>query len=157
MAGDEREQLAAALKHAIAARLPETAVRESATSAAGVEIATLVATTRESSISFTAPLLRAVMDGSKTQTRRPVRPAPAAVADGVPRLADGSEIAPLARVGDVLCVRESWARLERGYAYAIDKVARDVRWNSSRFMPREAARLFLPRHIGRGRSIVIDR
>lgn len=135
-AGD-RETLAAELKRAFESVAPASAKPDvpSTTDASG------------GSISFTQPLLRAVFAVEKTQTRRPIRPVPASVRDGMPLNADGSPIAPLYRVGERLWVREKWARLEDAcgerFVYAIDGPNAHVRWNSSRFMPRAAARTFL--------------
>lgn len=127
-----RQTLAAELKRAFAA-LPKAS---DSTAAAVASV--------EGSISFTMPLLRAVLSGRKTQTRRPIRPAPARIEAGVPITNSGSSIAPIARVGDQLWVREKWARLEDGrFVYAADEPSRRVRWISSRYMPRSAARDFL--------------
>lgn len=96
---------------------------------------------KEGSISFTMPLLKAVLAGQKTQTRRPIRPMPATVVGGVALNSDDSPIAPLAAVGDRLWIREKWARLDDGsFVYAVDEPQTHPRWIASRFMPRAAAR-----------------
>lgn len=145
MPAEDRDALAAELKRAFAS-LPNIATKTSLPTMAaeprslkspkpGDEVA--------GSISFTMPLLRAVLAGQKTQTRRPVRPVPSHVVDNVPIGSDGAAVAPLFSVDGRLWVREKWARLDDHFAYAIDEPSRRVRWNSSRFMPRTAARHFL--------------
>lgn len=138
-ADGERAALAAALKRAARDRFAPACLSRSTSAVAPVEAAA------RGGISFSAPLLRTVLSGQKTQTRRPIRPVPADVCDGVPRLSTGEPIEPLARVGDRLWVRESWARLPDGrFAYAADGASMPgSRWISSRFMPRAAARTFL--------------
>ncbi|MFT3785319.1 MAG: hypothetical protein QM770_04025 [Tepidisphaeraceae bacterium] len=89
-------------------------------------------------IGFTDDLVRAIERGGKTETRRPVRPQPVRK----PRAED----CPLARLGDVLGVREKWARLPAGaYAHAAtgERLPRGSRWQAGRFMPRDALRLRL--------------
>lgn len=79
-------------------------------------------------IAFNTEMVRALLAGRKTQTRRPDsnwRPA----------------------VGDELWVRERWAQKDEtdesaGYLYAADLVA-GIRWRPGRFMPRRASRLAL--------------
>ena len=84
-------------------------------------------TTKERPILFSAPMVRALLDGSKTQTRRVVKPQP--VYDG--RFAGGwklkgkkgheaatcssliAEVCPYGQPGDRLWVREAW-RTYRG-------------------------------------------
>ena len=112
----------------------------------------------EGSILFTPPLLRAVLTGAKTQTRRPVRPALSRVADGILIDGSGALIPMRARVGDTLWVREKWARLDDGsIVYAVDEPTRRVRWISSRFMPRTAARHhLLVRSVGVARLNEVD-
>lgn len=83
----------------------------------------------ERPILFSAPMVRALLDGTKTQTRRLVKPQPEAVHDGEPywfvggyrawtyrRTSDvlrkgGKELpCPYGQAGERLWVRETWAR-----------------------------------------------
>lgn len=92
--------------------------------------------TRDYPIGFSAELLEAILAGRKTETRRPMRPQPA-----------GDEFdAPPVVAGDRLAIRESWCRDPAGgFAYQRGGTlpAGVRRWTPSRFMPRDAARLFL--------------
>ena len=85
---------------------------------------------KERPILFNAQMVRAILSGSKTQTRRIVKPQPNAVHDGepywyiggyrvwgyrpaaaVPLRAGGNPLpCPYGQVGDRLWVREAWAR-----------------------------------------------
>ena len=87
---------------------------------------------KERPILFNAQMVRAILSGSKTQTRRIVKPQPNAVHDGepywyiggyrvwgyrpaaaVPLRAGGNPLpCPYGQVGDRLWVRETWARNE---------------------------------------------
>lgn len=97
---------------------------------------------RERPISFTPALLQAIVEGRKTQTRRPVRPIPERVSDGVAYQAEAKAIVPKYNAGDRLWVQEKWARTHGGFVYERGGAA-EARWKSSRFMPRAAARVFL--------------
>ena len=91
---------------------------------------------RDYPIGFSAELLDAILAGRKTETRRPMRPQPLDDALGEPPVA----------TGDRLAIRESWCRDPAGgFAYQRDggRPAGVARWTPSRFMPRDAARLFL--------------
>ncbi len=165
MPADERERLAEELKRVMEfmnepaskrrtvrqpPAIPKTA---SAPEAAKPQAAARVvlpsdstAAPRLRSISFTPSLLQSVLAGKKVVTRRPIRLGPIDVVDGIALAASGEPIAPLYLAGDRLWVREKWARLIDGdrstFAYERDGQHR-VRWISSRFMPRVAARVFL--------------
>ena len=86
-------------------------------------------------ILFSTPMVRAILDGRKTVTRRVF-----------PTRAD---------VGDTLWVRETWAAnvpgcsAQGGYIYRADHIHPEgdgperVRWHPSIHMPRDAARIYL--------------
>ncbi|WP_422028117.1 hypothetical protein [Roseovarius sp.] len=112
-------------------------------------------------ILFSAPMIRALLDGRKTQTRRVLKPQPSNV-DGVGRwyrMSSGGESLNCYEIpitpGDRVWVRETWnvpdAYLEprnRQTAlelmnYAATPWAIPGRWRPSIFMPRWASRLTL--------------
>lgn len=117
---------------------------------------------KERPILFSAAMVRALLAGQKTQTRRPVKithrtPGLAACLTppvGAPRLRVAAELCPYGQPGDRLWVREAWreraigeaGHLERGgYAYRatenVDGLAE--RWRPSIHMPRAASRITL--------------
>lgn len=100
-------------------------------------------------------MVRAILEGRKTVTRRAIRPQPEGrpirmtenscypgcyAIEGTPRV-----IRPPCQTGDTLWVRETWAKSMAGtFMYqADDKAIMVERWRPSIHMPREAARLFL--------------
>jgi hypothetical protein len=99
-------------------------------------------------IAFSTAMVRAILDGRKTQTRRAVKPQPK----------KGSPIppsaCPLGAVGELLWVRERCAqrpanptnRAAADILYAADVVGEipaGVKWRSSRYMPRRHSRILL--------------
>lgn len=105
-------------------------------------------------ILFNTEMVRAILDGRKTQTRRVVKSAPLGLhyEDGCPARN------PPYKPGDVLWVRETWkqytagtadAGLIDGYLYKADEpqdttgMMVEDRWHPSIHMPKMAARLFL--------------
>jgi len=127
---------------------------------------------REHPLLMQGPLVRATLEGRKTQTRRPVRGSPLgefvgwAWTDEMTRNPGlwlqgswGQEFdCPLGRAGDRLWVRETWAWPgEEEFIYRADQWAEDmvakwktdpnypqVKWSPLIHMPRRACRLVLP-------------
>jgi hypothetical protein len=113
----------------------------------------------EKPILFNTEMVRAILAGKKTQTRRPIK----VPVQWSPRMLDklrgevifndggGQKVGAhhIARlgfaVGDTLWVRETWApSTESGkYLYKATVSADWIKWHPSIHMPREAARLFL--------------
>ena len=108
----------------------------------------------EKPILFNTEMVRAILDGRKTQTRRLCKGLPQ---DGTssPRIMGYK---PPFRAGDILWVRETWKQATTGTAglglidlflYRADEpqdttgMMVEDRWNPSIHMPKEAARLFL--------------
>lgn len=112
-------------------------------------------------ILFSTEMVKAILSGSKVQTRRVVKDkhAPFKIskdnqyAMGLDQLLS----CPYGQVGDVLWVRETFAKiksLETGLTYSLPKAdfeyykdkliqGEKVKWKSSIHMPKEACRLFL--------------
>ena len=114
---------------------------------------------REPPIIFSGEMVRAILDGRKTQTRRSMKPQPEPANYSSPYYqglylwkgiicASGDNPGPLGPVcvGDHLWVRETWAecKTEGGYLY---KATGDGTccgpWRSSIYMPRRAIRITL--------------
>lgn len=117
-------------------------------------------------ILFNTDMVRAILEGRKTVTRRPIKPQPAGelrrmgedscypgyfAAAGEDRV-----YRPPYMVGDVLYVRETWSISDGSYLYRAwpgegmepenqDWAMREMglKWRPSIHMPREAARIFL--------------
>lgn len=122
-------------------------------------------------ILFNTAMVQAILDGRKTVTRRVVKPQPTTVHGGkkgcfpLAFYFDCSHwVKPPYQVGDVLWVRETWAKIEdfeNNFGFDIDdglkylfkcddngKAHNSVdasvkRWRPSIHMPKEAARIFL--------------
>lgn len=114
---------------------------------------------RDRPILMSAPMVRAILDGRKTQTRRVIKPQPSAgvrfspfVASGIED-GHGREIRMPWRPGDRAWVRETWACLDSkprpgsrlAYRASTDgeRVRVDAPWHPSIHMPRWASRLTL--------------
>lgn len=97
--------------------------------------------TRERPILFSGPMVRAILDGRKTVTRRVVKHVPP---EGTP-----VHLCPYGSPGDRLWVRETWFN-SRGddsmpTHYRADDRIEDlqIKWKPSIFMPRWASRITL--------------
>ncbi len=102
-------------------------------------------------IAFNAAMVRALLAGQKTQTRRPIRPLPTGEVNSSGTLwpvgRDGERLScRLAGPGEHLWVREPWAAGPRGTEYEADvgpARAKSRTWKAGRFMARSASRLTL--------------
>ena len=114
-------------------------------------------------IIFSTPMVKAILEGRKTQTRRVIK------IDDAPEnwkiSIDGTSIVrtepydiklPRYAAGDILWVRETWATVSSGIieykatyiepytgSTEIDHIGKKIAWRPSIYMPREAARIFL--------------
>lgn len=130
-------------------------------------------TTKERPILFSGGMVRRILCGRKTQTRRVMKPQPEFSKDGVcwyptvpldicgrktNALAYGNEhhfrkgapidFSPYGQPGDRLWVRETWAEFpsDKDWIYRADQdeqLAHKLTWRPSIFMPRAACRLTL--------------
>lgn len=109
-------------------------------------------------ILFNGEMVRSIPDGRKTQTRRPAKltdaghvKEPRGHRRWHPDDPDAVQACPLGRVGDLLWVRETWARADlrfsmTTYVYRADgedQPVEDERWRPSIHMPKEVARIWL--------------
>lgn len=112
-------------------------------------------------ILFNTEMVRALLDGRKTVTRRVVKPqpeiTPISTFGGSYRVSIEKNlfVKPPYRPGDILYVRETWTTLIGSYLYKADQkpgMKNPGKWRPSIHMPREAARLFL-----RVKSVGVER
>jgi hypothetical protein len=110
-------------------------------------------------IIFSAPMVQAILDGKKTQTRRVIKidDAPenwkiSIAGTSIVRTEPYDVKLPRYAAGDILWVRETWAKRihsDNRYYYKADNNLgaifnrEDDKWRSPIFMPRKAARIFL--------------
>jgi len=123
-------------------------------------------------ILFSTPMVQAILEGRKTQTRRVVKPQPTNFVDDplhylspVPcisvNLGLESIKCPYGQPGDVLWVRETWCYIgdtasadndKNRFHYLASKGKNNFTWKPSIHMPKEACRLFL-----RVKSVRVER
>jgi hypothetical protein len=101
-------------------------------------------------------MVRAILDGRKTQTRRICKlPINLVNKNGQVEYGHGSrtktnhpkDISPFGKPGDLLWVRETWGEIIDGIVYKAsdlpENVVDNLRWKPSLFMPKSACRLWL--------------
>jgi hypothetical protein len=94
---------------------------------------------KERPILFSGPMVRAVLSGAKTQTRRVHQPpwaAPDSLEEALLQCRHGQP-------GDLLWVRETFAADRTSWYYRADGEIPGLTWTPSIFMPRAASRLTL--------------
>jgi len=124
----------------------------------------------EKPIIFSGPMVRAILDGRKTQTRRVISPQPRVTSRGLFHWSNtengvkfglGHDIAPVAfpawapyMRGDRLWVRETWRlwhpsdarvlyRADKAASLGMDEYSDRHRWKPSIHMPKKYARIWL--------------
>lgn len=96
-------------------------------------------------ILFNTEMVRAILAGRKTATWRVIKPQPDEhLATGESALELLAVVCGPYRPGDILYVRETWAKVgDKAYGYKADDIWSVPRWRPSIHMPRDAARIFL--------------
>lgn len=121
---------------------------------------------KERPILFSTEMVRAILDGRKSQTRRIIKPQPMGEKfsafiggyDDIPKMARfwTSDLSgnnnpliqdikcPYGQIGDILWVRETWQRIEGDrIIYKADPIVWGGKWKPSIFMPKVASRIKL--------------
>lgn len=118
---------------------------------------------KEKPILFSTPMVKAILEGKKTQTRRVINPqpnwcngkpenrgdhfiywSPISASDGGDVDFTGEMVKSKYQKGDILWVRETFQKIERNrFIYKADPIIWGGKWKPSIFMPKEAARIFL--------------
>ena len=104
-------------------------------------------------ILFNTEMVRALLDGRKSCTRRLVKPQPQGYFEVseeplyIYEAGKQGKITPPYQPGDILYVRETWKQAPNGYYYYEDWQRSDIaditKWKPSIHMPKEAARIWL--------------
>jgi len=101
-------------------------------------------------ILFNTQMVKAILDGRKTVTRRVYKNFPYNIFDGIEEGTEAFEKRKLAlsaiaqhQKGDILYVRETWNTVDGDYVYRADQEKDYFKWKPSIHMPYEAARIFL--------------
>ena len=104
-------------------------------------------------ILFNAEMVRSILDGRKTVTRRVIKHDVDAILNSTyhkehPEVDDKQIISKLCmppyQPGDILYVRETWAQAAaHTFFYRANKTVQNILWRPSIHMPKEAARIFL--------------
>lgn len=122
-----RHSLASALQAALAERLQTSPSTSAASETSDRQIPA-------KTLAFSPELVKAILDGRKTQTRRLIRPAPKTAAPSTVKCV-------IAQPNDLLAVREPWVKVDGKYLYAADDPIGVNRFKPAMYMPREASRL----------------
>jgi hypothetical protein len=108
---------------------------------------------KEHPILFSTDMVKAILEGRKTQTRRVIKPQPVLMDKHYFkdfRKDAGGRVCPYGQVGDRLWVRETWLPFEaqgpNAFLYKADIALINLhylKWQPSIFMPRKASRITL--------------